>query len=71
MIKQYEGNNIYKIHFISTGRDLELSESELREISDYMPDLEDKYELIKLKLDYSQRKVEELLKTLKEKEGLL
>ena len=62
MIKQYEGNGIYKIHFISTGRELELSESELREISDYTSELEDKIQNYKFELKKAHMFNEELLK---------
>lgn len=69
MIKQYEGNGLYKITFTSTGKELELYESELREICDYNSDLEEKYELVKMRLALTERKILELGKKLKEYEG--
>lgn len=71
MIKQYEGNGIYKVIFTSTGREYELFDSELREICDYNLDLEEKYELVKMRLALTTRRILELEKTLKEYEGRL
>ena len=71
MIKQYEGNRLYKITFTSTGKELELYESELREICDYNSDLEEKYELVKMRLALTTRRILELEKILKEYEGRL
>lgn len=71
MIKQYEGNGIYKVIFTSTGREYELSDSELREICDYNMDLEEKYELVKMRLALTTRRILELEKILKEYEGRL
>jgi len=71
MIKQYEGNGIYKVIFTSTGNEYELYESELREICDYNTDLEEKYELVKMRLALATRRILELEKRLKEYEGRL
>lgn len=71
MIKQYEGNGLYKITFISTGKELELCESELREICDYNSDLEEKYELVKMRLALATKRIFELEKKLKGYEGRL
>jgi hypothetical protein len=71
VIKQYEGNGIYKVIFTSTGREYELYDSELREICDYNMDLEEKYELVKMRLALTTRRILELEKTLKEYEGRL
>ena len=50
MIKQYEGNGLNKIHFTSTGRDLEIYDQELQEISDYISELETKIENYRFEL---------------------
>lgn len=71
MLKHYEGNGIYKVTFISTGRELQISETEIREISDYSSDLEDKYEVVKRELALTEKKVEELYQTIKQIEGRL
>lgn len=56
MIKQYEGNGLNKIHFTSTGRELEIYDQELKELDNYTSDLEDKirnyrFELKKLQME--------------------
>lgn len=50
MIKQYEGNGLNKIHFISTGRDLEMYDQELKELDNYTSELEDKIQSYKFEL---------------------
>lgn len=50
MIKQYEGNGLNKIYFTSTGRDLEIYDHELQEISDYTSELETKIEMYRFEL---------------------
>ena len=62
MIKQYEGNGLNKIHFTSTGRDLEIYDQELQEISDYTSELEDKIQNYKFELKRAYMFNEELLK---------
>lgn len=71
MIKQYEGSGLYIVTFTSTGNKYELYESELREICDYNTDLEEKYELVKMRLALTDRRILELDKKLKEYEGRL
>lgn len=62
MIKQYEGNGLNKIHFISTRRELEIYDQELQEISDYTSELEDKIQNYMFELKKAHMFNEELLK---------
>jgi len=62
MIKQYEGNGLNKIHFISTGREIEIYDQELQEISDYTSELEDKIQNYMFELKKVHMFNEELLK---------
>lgn len=50
MIKQYEGNGLNKLHFISTGREVELYDQELQELDNYTSELEDKIEMYRFEL---------------------
>ena len=50
MIKQYEGDGLNKIHFISTGRDLEIYDQELEELGSYTSELEAKIENYRFEL---------------------
>ena len=62
MIKQYEGNGLNKIYFISTGREVELYDQELTELDNYTSDLEDKIDMYRLELKKVQTFNQELLK---------
>ena len=60
MIKQYEGNGLNKIYFISTGRELELYDQELKELDNYTSDLEDKIERYRFELKKAHKLIEDL-----------
>lgn len=63
MIKQYEGNGLNRIHFISTGRDLEIYDQELEEISSYTSELETKIENYRFELKKLQIENQMILET--------
>ena len=60
MIKQYEGNGLNKIYFISTGRELEFYDQELKELDNYTSDLEDKIERYRFELKKAHKLIEDL-----------
>ena len=62
MIKHYEGNGLNKVYFSSTGREYEIFDEELREISEYTSELEDKVQKYKFELRKCHIMIEELTK---------
>lgn len=60
MIKQYEGNGLNKIYFTSTGRDLEIYDQELQEISEHTSELETKIENYRFELKKAHKLIEDL-----------